>query len=296
MAVAYDNLYETTESGKGAGLLGNDSLAYGQLAPDTKFDVAATQSTKHLSPLERIKEIERREKMARELQEELNSKEKDQKKLWVKYKGEKNWPFPFWKLARHSIAEDIPVEYRTRVRQMYFLWALNAVSTCWNCLCYIIWAQWPHAESSKVSLSGGGAVVLISLLYVFVGIPLSWQFWYKRYYNTYAGKINNGRLGIRYFFHFGLHFVYAVIMALGFEDTAAAGLLSMLKCIAHVTSLGMLMLVAFVLWSMVAFGTAWLIRKQHVDYGFQIAAKYLEKQQGANNPRVISVVKAGLQG
>jgi len=295
MAVAYENLYETTESGRGVGLLGNDSLASGQLAPDTKFDVAVTQSTKHLPPLERIQEIERREKMARELQQELNSKEKLQQKLWVKYKGEKNWPLPFWKLAHHSIAEDIPAEYRTRVRKMYFLWVLNSVALVWNCLCYILWASWPHAESERVQMSGGGAVVIIALLYACVGIPLSWQWWYKRYYNTYAGRVNNGRLGMRYFFNFSIHCLFAIVMAIGLEVTAAAGLLAMLKCIAHVTSLGMLMLVAFVLWCMVALGSAWLIRKHHIDYGFQIAGKYLQDQQAANNPRVVTAVQNGLQ-
>jgi len=296
MAVAYENLYETTDSSRGAGLLGNDALAIGQLAPDTKFDVAATQSTKHLPPLERIQEIQRREKMARELQEELNNKEKEQNKLWSKYKGEKNWPLPFWRLARHSIAEDIPAEHKTRVRKMYFLWVLNAVALIWNSLCYIIWSTWPNASAKRVSMSGGGAVVILSLLYTCAGIPLSWQWWYKRYYNTYAGRINNGRLGMRYFFNFGIHCIFAILMAVGLEVTASAGLLAMLKCVAHVTTLGMLMLVAFVLWCMVALASAWLIKKQHVDYGFQIAGKYMEEQQAAgNNPRVITVAKGGVQ-
>jgi len=289
MAVAYENLYDTTGSGKGVGLLGNDSLASGQLAPDTKFDIAVTQTTKHLSPSERLEEIERREKMARELQEELNSKEKVQNKLWVKYKGEKNWPLPFWKLAHHSIQEDIPTEYHSRVRKMYFLWVLNAVALSWNSLSYIIWSSWPDAEKKNVSMSGGGAVVMLSLLYACAGIPLSWQWSYKRYYNTYAGRVNGGRLGMRYFFNFSIQCLFAIVMAIGLEDTGAAGLLSMLKCVAHVTSLGMVMLVAFVLWVMVALGSVWLIRKQHVDYGFQIAGKYMQAQAAAGkNPRVIS--------
>jgi len=290
--------YDTTESGRGAGLLGNDSLAKGQLAPDTHFDVAVTQSTKHLPPLDRIQEIERREKMARELQQELSIKEKEQKKLWVKYKGEKNWPLPFWKIAHHSIVDDIQAKYQTRVRRMYFLWVLNAVALVWNALCYIVWSTWPHAKSKRVSMSGGGAAVMLSLLYACAGIPLSWQWWYKRYYNTYAGRVNNGRLGMKHFFNFGIQCLFAILMAIGLEVTAAAGLLSMLKCVAHVTSLGMLLLVSFVLWCTVALGSVWLIKKQHMDYGFQIVEKYREDQQVSanNNPRVITIQKNGVQG
>jgi len=293
MSIAYENLYETTE--KGVGLLGNDSLARGQLAPDTHFDVAATQSTKHLPPDERIQEIERREKMARELQQQLSNKEKEQNKLWTKYKGEKNWPFPFWKLAHHSIVDDIQPVYQTRVRRMYFLWVLNAVALVWNCICYIVWSTWPNAEKKRVSMSGGGAIVLISLLYACAGIPISWQWWYKWYYNTYAGRVNKGRLGMRHFFNFGLHCLFSILMAVGLEVTAGAGLLSMLKCIAHVTTLGMMMLVSFVMWCMVALGSIWLIKKQHVDYGFQIVQKYRENHE-VNNPRVVTIPQNGVQG
>jgi len=295
MAVAYENLYETTESSRGAGLLGNDSLSSGQLAPDTKFDVAATQSTKHLPPLERLKEIQRREKMARELQEELKNQEKSLNKLWVNYEGEKNWPLPFWKLARHNIAEDIPAENKTRVRKMYFLWVLNAVALIWNSLCYIIWSTWPNASAKRVSMSGdSAAVVLLSLLYTCAGIPLSWQLWYKLYYNTYSGRKNNGCLGIRYFLNFGLHCLFSILMGIGLEVTASAGLLVMLKTVAHVTTLGMLMLVAFVLWCMVALASAWLIRKQHIDYGFQITAKYMQEHQGAGNNLSVNTVAKGV--
>merc|ERR1712142_562718 len=97
------------------------------------------------------------------------------------------------------------------------------------------------------SMSSSGAHVMLSLLYACAGIPLSWQLWYKRYYNTYSGRVNNGRLGLRYFIHFGMHCLFAIVMAIGLEDTAAAGLLVMLRCVAHVTTLGMIMLVAFVL-------------------------------------------------
>jgi len=297
MAEAYENIYETTDNARGAGLLGNDSLAQG-LAPDTKFDVAVTMSTKHLNPVERLREIERREKMARELQEDLNMKEKAQNKLWRKYRGEKDWPLPFWRIAHHNIVEDIPVEHRSRVRRMYFLWVLNAVALVWNFICYIIWSTWPNASDERVALSNGGARVLLSLLYVCAWIPLSWQLWYKRYYNTYSGRLNNGRLSIRYFVSFGIHCLFALIMAIGFETSASAGLLAMIKCLAHNTTLGMVMLVSFVLWCMDALASAWLIKKQHIDYGCQVAGEYIKEQQQAasDKPRVITVARGNLQG
>jgi len=298
MAEAYENGYQTTQSKKRPALIQHDSCRSLRLAPETKFDVAATKSTKHLPPSERIQEIERREKMAREIEEELNSKEKVVNKLlYVKYRGEKNWPLPIWKLAHHNIVKDIPLEHRTRVRKMYFLWGVNVVALIWNSLCYIIWVTWPNASWEGVALSGGNAVVILSLLYTFAGIPLSWQLWYKRYYNTYSGRVNNGRLGLRYFIHFGIHCLFAILMVIGLEDTAAAGLLAMLKCVSHVTTLGMLMLVAFVLWCTVAFASIWLLKKQHVDYGSQLSGKYIQKQLRAdNNQRVITLAKGGATG
>jgi len=298
MAEAYENAYQTTESKKRPGLIGHDSLRSLRLAPDTKFDVAATNSTKHLPPSERIQEIERREKLAREIQEGLNSREKlVNKLLYVKYRGEKNWPLPVWKLARHNIEKDIAPKHRTRVRRMYFLWGVNVLALVWNSICYLMWSTWPNASSKRVSLSGGGAVVMLSMLYSFAGIPLSWQLWYKRYYNTYAGRVNNGRLGLRYFIHFGIHCLFAILMAIGLEGTAAAGLLAMLKCVAQDTKLGMLMLIAFVLWCIVAFASIWIIKTLHVEYGLQIAGKKMQKQWEANNnPRVIMIGKGGASG
>jgi len=291
-------LENATESKKRPGLIGHDSLRSLRLALDTKFDVAATKSTKHLPPSERIQEIERREKLAREIQEGLNSREKlVNKLLYAKYRGEKNWPLTIWKLAHHNIVKDIPPEHRTRVRKLYFLWGVNVVALVWNSICYIIWYIWSNASSTSASLSGGGAVVVISILYTCAGIPLSWQLWYKRYYNTYAGRVNSKRLGLRYFIHFGIHCLFAIFMAIGLEDTAAAGLLAMLKCVAHDTKLGMLMLIAFVLWCMVALTSIWLIKKQHVDYGLQIVGKHMQKQWEANNnPRVIMLANGEALG
>lgn len=288
----------------------NDSLLWNDSAvrnlPDVKFDVAAGKSTKHLSPVERQREIERREKKARRLERELHTLENAQKAIWAKYKGDKNWPFPCWKLAHHSIVEDIKLEDQRKVRQMYFLWMLNAVALVWNCLCYFAWNSWKYdnKEERKSKLNGGLPVALLAFFYVCAGIPLSWLWWYKRYYNTYAGKLNGGRLGIRYFAIFGIHCIFAGCMATGYDNLASAGLLAMLKCIAHVTSLGLLLLVAFVLWVMVALASVFLLRRQHVDYGLQIAAKYISDQQAAgrdgygNDMRdraVMAVSKGGMQ-
>jgi len=286
----------------------NDSLLWNDSAvgnrPDVDFDVAAGKTTKHLTPVERLREIERREKKAQKLERELRTREKAQKALWSKHKGEKNWPLPFWKLAHHSIGEDIPIQYQSKVRKMYFLWILNALALMWNCLCYIIWSSWPNSKDKGITLSSGSAVVLLAVFYACAGIPLSWLWWYKKYYNTYAGKLNNGRLGMRYFANFGIHVLFSMLMATGYENIASAGFLAMLKCLAHVTSLGMLLLISFVLWVMVALGSIWLIRKQHIDYGMQIAGKYVSDQQAAgkdafgNDMRhraVMAVAKGALQ-
>jgi len=272
-------LYDTRAVGSdddNDSLLWNDSAL--QNRPEFEFDVSAGKTTKHLAPAERKREIERRERIARKLENELRTRENAQKAVWKKYKGEKNWPLSCWSIAHHSITEDIPLADQSKVRKMYFLWILNAVALVWNGICYIIWSSWPNAKDDKVSLSES-AVVLLAILYVCAGIPLSWLLWYKRYYRIYAGKVNDGKLSIKYFANFGLHTLFAAVMLTGYETIASAGLLAMLKCLAHVTSLGMLFLVAFVLWGMVVLASVWFIRKQHIDYGLQIAGKYISRQQ-----------------
>lgn len=273
---AYDTSSVVEGDDDNNSLLWNDSAV--RNLPDVEFDVSAGKSTKHLPPVERQREIERRERKARRLERELRTRENAQEAVWRKFKGEKNWPISYWAIAHHNIAEDIPVSSQSRVRKMYFLWILSAVALIWNCLCYIIWSSWP---GNKVSLSEGSGAVFLAIFYVCAGIPITWLSWYKRYYNTYAGKLNNGKISLQYFAYFGLYIIFACLMASGYETVASAGMLAMLKCLANVTSLGMLLLVAFVLWLMVALASVWLIRQQHVDYGLQIAGKYISDQQAA---------------
>jgi len=273
-------LYDTSAVGSdddSDSLLWNDSAL--KNLPDVEFDVSAGKSTKHLPPSERKREIERRERKARRLENELRTRENAQKAVWKKFKGEKNWPLSCWSIAHHSITEDIPLASQSKVRKMYFLWILNAVALLWNAICYLIWSSWPSAKEEKVTLSES-TIVLLAIFYVCAGIPLSWLLWYKKYYNIYAGKVNEGKLSLRYFANFGLHTIFAALMMTGYETIASAGLLAMLKCLAHVTSLGMLLLVALVLWGMVALASVWLIRQQHIDYGLQIAGKYISEQHG----------------
>lgn len=286
---AYQSTYHTLDTGKGVRLLDNDTLPGSGHAALSRFDYDVCQTTKHLPPIERTQAIERREKLAREIEQELLSKEKSQSRMWSKYRGEKNWPSSCWKLARNNIADDIIKEERSRVRKMYFLWVLNAVALLWNCVCYLLWFLWPDTDKHNVSLSGGVMPVLLAGLYVCVGVPLSWRLVYKRYYNTYAGKLNNGRLSLRYFANFVIQFLFAALMAVGLDITSAAGFLAMLKCLAHIETLGICLAVGFGLWVLVALGSLWLIRRQHVDYGYQVAGKYIANQQQATRREKVSV-------
>lgn len=233
------------------------------------FDVSAGQSTKHLSREERLAEIQRREKLALDIERQLNDKEKEVAKAWMKRKGAPNWPFPCWAFARHNIEEDIPEEKRWNVRVMYALWITNALALFWNWLCMTMWWFWPEDSPSNISNHALWAGVCLLL-----GVPFTWRWWYKRYYKIEAGVRT---MGMTHFFGSGMVFLYACIMAIGLEILGAAGVLSCLKVLIHQPELGICFLVATILWAVVVVGSMYMFKRHMVEHSLEYQKEIIRK-------------------
>lgn len=297
-----NNAYDANDriENQGGGLLQDDEVAKqaeinrGGGMGGVDFDVNAGKTTKHLLPHEREAELNRREKRILAIENEINKREKKTAKQWKKYRGEKNWPSSCWRLAHHAMQEDIPEQHRWKVRQMYFLWIINAVAILMNWVLFCAWFFWPKDSADGTDspeMSSGAGSLLLATLYVVVGLPSSWLWWYKRYYNTYAGRVNNGRLGTRHFMNFGIHVLFAIYMAIGIESSASGGLFLMIKLISHNLPLGILCLISFVLFLIDALASLWLFRRQRVDNAMQIVQDFVDKngvQQGGSDLRSVA--------
>ena len=149
---------------------------------------------------ERLRDIKIREQRAIELERELDEREAKMRKTYRNYRPPKNWPFAKFAFARHDIDKDIASRFQNHVRKFYSLWWLVVISTLMNWLS-IIWYAGYEQKTNFMSY------VLLPTLYVGVGCPCSWMFWYKRYYK--AMQIG-GNLSYMFFIFFGMY-LYSVL-------------------------------------------------------------------------------------
>jgi len=213
---------------------------------------------------DRLREIQEREQRAIDLQKELDEKEKTLHDSKKGFRPPKNWPTRSCAWARHDIRLDIPNEFQTSVKQFYFYFWLTCIAACWNWLVIMWWA-----------LAGGSSsftTYLMAVLYVVVGLPCSWMFWYKRYYTAMQ---MHGDLSYMFFVFFALHILWCGIMAVGFETMSAAGILLALKVLVQDNmSLSVCLLVSTVLWISLVLGGCYLVKVAREKLGMFLAKKY----------------------
>lgn len=161
-----------------------------------------------------------------------------------------NWPSIF-PITYHNIAEEIQVGQQRMVYKAYHAWAFAATGYVFNLLVLTI------------SFLGGGASTTVSnwfiaLLVAGVGIPASWQGWYRSLYA--AAQTEAGLLAYsRFFFHFSFHLLWCLWMLLALPRVGrfTAGLFRVLEYFsatnrAHMRlnrALGVLSLVNMGLWT-----------------------------------------------
>jgi hypothetical protein len=156
----------------------------------------------------RMKEIERREK-------ELDALEAG--------KGPNNWPFPFCKIARNAIDEDIPKETFPERHQVIKhaekTMLLGFLCFFWNFCCMCAYAA--AGDSNHDHFENVG----LSIAYMLFGFPGSFYIWY---YVLYKGCMTDTST---YYFIFLATYacstLFWIAAAVGIPNTGMAGFISM---------------------------------------------------------------------
>lgn len=162
------------------------------------------------------------------LQIELNSRETECERQEVLLQrqgfGQPNWPFSCLPWVRHSIKEDIPARYWWSVRQYYLLWIFLVMCLLMNAMTWFaLWLSPNTPCSSDTSCDMFSFFALIALI---LGAPGAWILWYKPVYELFKNDPYRAKQKSWTFFTFNfnvVHWVYAVYVALGIPQTAAAG-------------------------------------------------------------------------
>jgi len=173
--------------------------------------------------------------------------------------GEKNWPFPCLAITYHSISDEIPPHCHTMVRQFYGLWMWTCICLIWNWITVVSWA------GKQVVGHIGAIEAILASVYVALGIPGSWKFWYRTLYYSTKGK-GSARWCCFTVFFWG-HILFCIACAIGVGQAGMAGFISMVEVYAaHDKMLGTFGLAAGVAWVLNALAGFYLVKRAHTTW------------------------------
>lgn len=193
--------------------------------------------------------------LAKKEQELLNREKRVQQMISTGQVAlEKNWPSKCWPIERHSINEDIPDSYRPLCRKLYATCLFTWLCLVWNWLCLMI--RWGVIKDDTST----GSDALWSSIYLVLGSLGAWRLWYLSIYKAFSTKSTTQWMW--FFVVFSAHCIFAIIIAVGTPDCAAAGVLVMLKSWDK-AYLGIMCLVCSCLWGLLAFVSISLLKVSH---------------------------------
>jgi len=249
---SYNNAYSKEKERKGSNV---------QLQEPNKFS----------SREDRIAALKRRENEIKIKETELRTREEMLAK-GIGFAPQKNWPCLWWPLFRHHIKADIPVEYQKIVFQFYMCWLFTALCLLWNWLCMTMWWFWPDTSPDDQSMT-----MLLASLYLFAGVPFSFLWWYKRFYDAMQNTVQD--LSCSHQMNFLIHIAFSGFCIIGAPECGTAGFLNMIKIFAHKQSgLGLCFLVALTLWSLNFAISCYLQKEAHFIYSVREVEKRLGRK------------------
>jgi len=142
------------------------------------------------------------------------------------------------------------------VKKFYGVLLLTWLCLGWNWLSMICCVF--GGESKNVSADG-----IWSSLYLLIGVPASWRYWYRSiYYGMSQSTTSRWCLFLAFF---GGHTVFCIVMTMGIEGTGAGGLFFFISVVNENKheSITMLTLIALVLWIVDSVFSVHLFRKAH---------------------------------
>lgn len=154
----------------------------------------------------------REEKMlAKELEVEAREREVRSKEL-----ASKNWPCRCFRIAYHSIPDQIPARLQPMIKKFYYLMFWTWIGLFWNLVTVLTY--WGEADSDQG--------ILWAALYFVVGVPGSWWVWYRQVY--FGAARARGRKYVFFFVGFFLHMLISIAIGVGIPTIGCGGLLVML--------------------------------------------------------------------
>jgi len=140
-----------------------------------------------------------------------------------------------------NINSEIPLKLQQFVWNMYYLWLFNAFCIIFNTIVMLV------LNNHHQRVQDFNIYIPLSILYVVVGIPMSWYIWYRRIFKSVSLQ---SRVRFMIFnMNFMAHIIFVVIMTLGFSNVDAGGLITMILLYAdHQSDLGTLTLVSTCFW------------------------------------------------
>jgi len=132
---------------------------------------------------------------------------------------ESNWPSKCYPITYHDISVDIPQRHRALVRKFYanlmLVWL--ALLLNWMLVMFVVFSP---TNGSFPDKPGSGAA-LWSSIYLLLGVPGSWNLWYRSIYN---GAKNGASSKWMFFFaNYAAHTIFCLVMAIGPSPSSVAG-------------------------------------------------------------------------
>jgi len=169
--------------------------------------------------------------------------------------GEANWPSKCYPLLYHDIGAEIPSENQNFIRKFYANLLFTWLCLVWNWLVImVIWATDSDDNSSSEALW--------SSIFVVLGVPGAWRFWYRSVF--YGVKDKKAGQWVFFFINFLCHIVFAILMGVGVPNVAGGGLFVMIKMFANNhNAAGFFSLVDVIIWGLNLLISVYLIKQAH---------------------------------
>lgn len=245
----YDNPFDSGDSnpfndaggrGRGAPAPAYSNLG-GQFATGSFYDSAPGVSPARPAPLApepgvtvdvplgNTRELKRKEKELAAKEAALKKKEEELRRRELAAGiNVRNWPYCF-PILHHDIANDIPAESQFRMRTAYWTWL--GIMLCLVFNAFGVAAAW---VGGAFSTSSGIANFFLALMYIFIGIPLSYFLWYKRLYTAMKkdGAISFALFFLFYLLHIGFCIFAAVAPPFLFKGNSFTGVITTIQMFA----------------------------------------------------------------
>jgi len=132
---------------------------------------------------------------------------------------ESNWPSKCYPITYHDIAVEIPQRHRALIRKFYanlmLVWL--ALLLNWMLVMFVVFSP---ANGSYADKPGSGAA-LWSSIYLLLGVPGSWNLWYRSIYN--GAKLGTSSKWMFFFVNYAAHTAFCIVMAIGPSPSSVAG-------------------------------------------------------------------------